>query len=101
MRGEWKLRDWEEEHWIRKMESYIRDLCRNKNKIDLTKEDINPYQVREVLEKIGWECDDDIEENGWEQDMWMRFYSPHYSNRLVVFSCGMTFSLEMYWGDDE
>ena len=100
MKGEWHLRDWEQEYWIRKMEGYIRDLCRNTNKIDLTKEDINPFQIREILELLGWECDEDVETTGWEQDMWMRFYSPHYYHRLVVFSCGMTFSLEMYWEDD-
>lgn len=100
MRGEWNLRDWEEEHWSRKMTSYIQTLFRGKNKIDLTKEDINPYQVWNILETLGWEREDDIDTNGWEQDMWMRFYNPHYPYRIVVFSCGMTFQLEMSLEDD-
>lgn len=100
MRGEWQLRDWEQEYWIRKIESYIQDLCRNTDKIDLTKEDINPYQLWKILELLGWERDDDVDTNGWELDMWMTFYNPHYYYDLIVFSCGMTFSLEMFWRDD-
>ena len=100
MRGEWQLRDWESEYWMRKVESYIQELRRNTDKIDLTKEDINPYQLWQVLELLGWERDDDVDTNGWEQDMWMTFRNPHYDNDLVVFSCGMTFSLEMFWRDD-
>ena len=100
MRGEWQLRDWESEYWMRKVESYIQELRRNTDKIDLTKEDINPYQLWQVLELLGWERDDDVDTNGWEQDMWMTFHNPHYTSDLVVFSCGMTFSLEMFWRDD-
>ena len=100
MRGEWKLRDWEEEYWLHKMGSYIQTLFRGKNKINLTQEDINPYQVREILEELGWEQNDDTDTNGWEQDMWMRFSNPHYPYRLIVFSCGMTFQLEISLEDD-
>lgn len=99
MRGEWNLRDWEEQHWTYKIEKYIQNLFRGQNKIDLTKEDINPYQIWQILESLGWERDDDMDTNGWEQDMWMYFYNPNYLHKIIVFSCGMTFKFEMFLED--
>lgn len=100
MRGQWHLRDWELDLWKRKIEHYILYLERKKEDIDLSEENINPYQVREVLETLGWEHTDS-DSNGWEQDHWMYFRHPNHKITLTVFSSGMTFELKLYISDEE
>lgn len=100
MRGQWHLRDWELDLWKRKIEYYISYIERKKEDIDLSEENINPYQVRAVLEILGWEYTDS-DSNGWEQDHWMYFKHPDHKITLTVFSCGMTFELKLYTGDEE
>jgi hypothetical protein len=53
-----------------------------------------------VLETLGWEYTDS-DSNGWEQDHWMYFKHPDHKITLTVFSCGMTFELKLYTGDEE
>lgn len=94
------MRDWELDLWKRKIEHYILYIERKKEDIDLSEENINPYQLRAVLELLGWECIDS-DSNGWEQDHWMYFKHPDHKITLTIFSCGMTFELKLYTGDEE
>ncbi len=93
MRGEWNLRDWEYEYYSRILRTKIEYAYRHKNEeVSLTGYDLNPQNVSDLLEYMGWE-DDDFEHNGWEQDCWQHFYKDGYDTKLTVFSCGMTFKL--------
>ena len=101
MRGQWHLRDWELDLWKNKIERNISWLERHyQDNIDLTEENINPYQVWSILETLGWERIG-YDSNGWELDHWMYFKHPDHKITLTVVSCGMTFKLKLYIGDEE
>lgn len=102
MRGKWQLADWELESWKRKLNMFIVQLSRGAKEINLTERDINPYQVETVLEELGWEEIDMPDTNGWEQDRWNEFRHPNYPDKvLIVFSCGITFELKIYFKEEE
>ena len=73
--------------------------------IGLSDKGINPYQLKTLLEELGYEKDD-MDRNGWEMDFWI------YMNRkdgkcfasgcenIVIGGCGMTFELKVYISDE-
>lgn len=93
MRGEWNLREWEKLHWTTFFERKIEELKSNRiETIDLTKEDLCPENVIDILEAMGYEYDDCLA-NGWEQDTDIYFTSEEVNLRL--FYCGRTFQMEL------
>ena len=101
MRGEWNLRDWEYVHYSRILQNKIDEAYRNKNEsVSLLQYDLNPENVKDLLEFLGWTYDD-FETNGWEQDCWMYFYNENYNTKLTVNSCGMTFDLSIAFYEEE
>ena len=66
--------------------------------LDLSDKGINPHQLQELLEELGYE-EDGFDSNGWQWDFWMymkRIDEKHFDStceKLVVSGCGMTFEL--------
>lgn len=91
MRGEWNLREWEKSHWTAFFERKIEELKSKRiETIDLTKEDLCPENVIDILEAMGYEYDDCLT-NGWEQDTDIYFTNERVNLRL--FYCGRTFQM--------
>ena len=56
MRGHWDLTEQELAYWQANAAGQTQAMTDEKIKIvDLTREDITPYQVNQVLESLGWE----------------------------------------------
>lgn len=61
---------------------------------------INPYQLRQLLEEMGYEHDYQ-DDNGWELDFWVYMNRkdgqsfPSCCERMVISGCGMTFELKL------
>lgn len=102
MRGNYNLKDWEIEYWTPKIKQDIDTLFRSEDidDIDYTSKDINPYQMGDILEGLGWESDE-FETNGWEQDRWEYFSNVDYPRRLCLTSCGITFGMTLRLEDDD
>ena len=97
MRGNWNLSAGEAAYWQEVITNKLNYLIENKDSIDdidLSQEDISPYQLYNVLEYLGYERDD-LETNGWEQDTWARYSNNEERISLCIFSCGMTFELKI------
>ena len=94
MRGEWNLRDWETEYWCSFFEKKIEYLKAGySQKIDLTKEDLCPENVIDILNILGYK-DHDHDINGWEQDTWIPF-SKENEDSLMLYYCGRTFEMNL------
>ena len=104
MRGEWALRDWEKDYLCYTLKSQIDVLSKKETyeEIDFTPCNINPYQLQVILDQLGWQ-ELDVDTNGWEQDRWAYFEHPELypGRRLVVFSCGITFELKIYFVEED
>ena len=97
MRGKWNMREWEIDLWKGVIQKHIERLKNSitEDEIDLTEENINPYQVSTIMKELGWESDE-VETNGWEQERWEYFSHPDYPGQTIcVFSCGLTFELSI------
>ncbi len=102
MRGKWNMRDWEIDLWKGVIQKHI-DRLKNsitEDEIDLTEENINPYQVGIIMKELGWESDE-VEMNGWEQERWEYFSHPDCNYRICLFSCGQTFELSLFYSEEE
>lgn len=99
MRGEWNLRNWETEYWRLFFERKIEGLKAGVEKIDLTKEDLCPENVIDILNLLDYE-DYDYDTNGWEQDTWISF-SKENEDTLMLYYCGRTFKMELMLADQE
>lgn len=100
MRGQWHLTKFEKKiypliiKWhIMRLENEIVD------KVEFTRMNINPYQLQEMLEDMGY-YQDYFETNGWEQDCWAG-YKKEGHTPITIFSCGMTFDLTLYRSDED
>ena len=99
MRGEWNLREWEKPHWTAFFERKIEELKSKRiETIDLTKEDLCPENVIDILEAMGYEYDD-FSANGWEQDTDIFLTSEGVNLRL--FYCGRTFQMGLTLSDED
>lgn len=101
MRGNYNLKDWEITYWTPKIEKDIEMLLRSSDldDIDYTPRDLNPYQLRLILEALGWDSEE-VETNGWEQDRWEYFYNEERGIELCLYSCGITFEMKLMRKDD-
>ena len=100
MRGEWNLREWERPYWSAFFEKEIEELESDSIKtVDLTKEDLCPENVIDILEAMGYESND-CAINGWEQDTWISF-SKENEDTLILYYCGRTFKMELMLADEE
>lgn len=73
------------------------DECELVENLNLTFKEISPYQLKELLEELGYEKTD-FDKNGWECDFWITMQNKNVSNRaqtLCIFGCGMSFKLEL------
>ena len=99
MRGEWNLREWETEYWCSFFKKKIEYLKAGySEKIDLTKENLCPENVIDILEAMGYESDD-CAVNSWEQDA--DIYFTNGKTNLRLFYCGRTFRMELMLADKE
>lgn len=55
--------------------------------IELSVINLGPSQFIKLLEAIGYECDEDWDSNGWEQDTWY-FLTREGRSNLTLFYCG-------------
>ena len=95
MRGKWYLSEEELKNWAPRVEADIKELLRTgDDDIDYTETDLNPFQLGEIVESLGWE-ENEVDRNGWEQDRWAYYSHPDYEDRICIFSCGMTFKLSL------
>ena len=100
IRGEWNLRDWERAYWQVFFEKEIEKLESDSIKaVDLTKEDLCPENVIDILNLLDYE-DYDYDTNGWEQDTWVSF-SKENEDTLMLYYCGRTFKMELMLADEE
>ena len=94
MRGEWNLREWETEYWCSFFKKKIEYLKAGySKKIDLTKENLCPENVIDILKLLGYK-DYDHDINGWEQDTWISF-SKENEDTLMLYYCGRTFEMNL------
>ena len=99
MRGERNLREWERPYWSAFFEKEIEELESDSIKtVDLTKEDLCPENIIDILEAMGYESDD-CAVNGWEQDT--DIYFTNGKTNLRLFYCGRTFKMELMLADEE
>ena len=59
---------------------------------------ISPSKVVDYLEEMHWERYD-MDENGWQQDTWMKFESPICPFEITLFYSGYYGDLELYRSD--
>lgn len=87
--GKWNLTTEEEEYFIPLFKYMISELeCGRRDEFDLSGKGINPAQVIDIMETLGYP-EKDRDYNGWEQDAWYYFEN----TRIRLFSCGQTFEL--------
>lgn len=62
---------------------------------DLSVTSLVPYTLMQLVKELGY-TNYELDENGWEQDFWMRFPQKDGDDfRLVIEAQGMTFSLSL------
>lgn len=61
--------------------------------LDLSGTEMNPSRLEDLLEILGYKKED-MDENGWQWDFWIKFTKKHCRN-LVVRGCGYTFELKL------
>lgn len=59
---------------------------------------ISPAKVVDYLEEMHWERYD-MDENGWQQDTWMKFENPICPFEITLFYSGYYGDLELYRSD--
>jgi hypothetical protein len=103
MRGSYHMEPAEEALYVGVIKECIELLkaAESEEPIDLTRHDIAPCHIKNILVDIlGWEKID-FDENGWEQDTWYYFSHPDYDFQIIMFYCGYTFELNLYKRGDE
>ena len=105
----WQLTDEIREKFVPILKEYLNkmdtipeeDFEEQTYDLDLSDTGINPYQLWQLLEKeFGYE-EVDIDENGWEQDFWIRIKRTdgktfsNGSEHLTINCCGMTFEVKL------
>ena len=101
-RSSWHISPECKEKYTKMIQEYIEKLEQDDThviRLNLNGENINPYQVGEILQSLGydWEFEDD---NGWEQDTWYKATKPGFKPLRVEHS-GIIFSLNIHckWND--
>lgn len=94
MRGSYSLNTDEKKYWIGIFKEYFK-FIHTIDEIDLSKFDLAPCHVKEILLELGFK-EDSWDSNGWEQDTWYYFSDP--TNKypaIAMFYCGYTFELKI------
>lgn len=98
MRGRWELTGDDLKYWIANAKGQT--LMMHKNKIsivDLTKENITPYQINQVLELLGWEIYNEF--SGLEGNRYY-YYRKEGLRDIVVYANILTFELIVFLKKD-
>lgn len=100
MKGCYNLKDWEMVKWLPHFESIIESFKEDRTlEYDFSREDLSPSNIKDILDKLGWNhVDFDI--NGWEADSWWYFEYKDYDFQIVMFYCGFTFVLNLSVGGE-
>lgn len=61
--------------------------------LDLTNSGLAPYHVWKILEELGYE-NTNMVENGWEQDFWIEMAKENVKT-ITIRCCGMTHEIEL------
>lgn len=94
MRGRWDLTEQELAYWQANAAGQTKAMSDGKIKIvDLTREDITPYQVNQVLESLGWERYNEF--SGFEGDRYA-FYRHDNLRDIVIYGSVLTFELAVF-----
>lgn len=96
MRGSYRMMDWELEKVKSLLSKAIKDLEAGYEIVDFTREDINPYNLREGLEALGY-IYEDREDNNY--DFWWYFVNKHHY--LCITFNAESFSLKMFFVEEE
>lgn len=98
MRGSYQLREWEETRVKNMIAKAIRELKEYEiDKIDFTREDVNPYNLRQGLEFNGYKWSD-AESNCY--DFWW-YFTKENEPKVCVFFDAQTFDLNVSLCDYE
>lgn len=101
MRGTYNLTGEELDLYTGTIQAIIERLCLpsfRREQIELSKLDIAPCHVDDILKNLGW-IRNDFESNGWENDTWYYYINTDYNFGLIMFYCGYTFKLVLYRTD--
>lgn len=94
MRGRWNLDEQELKYWQANALGQTVQMTKGElDLVDLTREDISPYQVNQVLTSLGWERYDEF--NGLEGDRYA-FYRHEGYRDIVLYGSILTFELVVY-----
>ena len=100
MRGKWGLTDEELKYWQANAKGQTEAMQRNEIKIvNLTRGDITPFQVNQVLESLGWKRYNEF--HGYEGDRYA--YYKHWNDTyrdIVVYGSILTFELAVFLKDN-
>lgn len=96
MRGSYRMMDWELEKVKSLLNKAIKELEAGYEMVDFTREDVNPYNLREGLEALGY-IYEDREDNNY--DFWWYFVNKHHY--LCITFNAESFSLKMFFVEEE
>lgn len=92
MRGSYQLREWEETRVKNMIAKAIKDLKEYEiDKIDFTREDVNPYNLRQGLEFNGYTLSN-VEDNCY--DFWW-YFTKENEVKVCVFFDARIFELDL------
>lgn len=98
MRGRWNLNEDELAYWQANAIGQTEMMQKDKIRIvDLTKENITPYQVNQVLTSLGWNRYNEFD--GLEEDRYA-FYNKEGCRDIVLYASILTFELAVYLKKD-
>lgn len=78
------------------VENFIEEVEKHpeeEKEINFTDTGINPSQLEELLEELGYEVSFS-DDNGWQLDFWIHLEKENY-NELIISGTGMTFELKL------
>lgn len=94
MRGTWELNSQDLKYWQTNALAQTSQLSAGELTIvDLTKENITPYQVNQVLESLGWERYNEFP--GYEGDRYVFYRHVGYKD-IVLYASILTFECYIY-----
>jgi hypothetical protein len=92
MRGSYQMMDWEKTRVTNMVARALQDLEKYKiDDINFTHEDVNPYNLKEGLEALGYELSDS-QDNGY--NFWW-YFTKENEYTVCVFFNARTFGLNM------
>ena len=98
MRGRWGLNEEELAYWQANAIGQTKMMQKDEiHIVDLTKENITPYQVNQVLTSLGWDRYNEF--NGLEGDRYA-FYRKEGCRDIVLYASILTFELVVFLKKD-